>query len=62
MFLALSMGQMFSVIRLNSKNWKIQLGGFALASLALFLLFYPVLSGAPRQPVGIWAWLPTWPF
>ncbi len=61
-FLALSMGQMFNVIRLNCKNWKLHIGGFVLGSIALFALFYPVLSGMPRQPLGIWSWLPTWPF
>ena len=33
-----------------------------LGSLLLFVLFYPVLSGTPRQQLGIWGWLPTWPF
>ena len=61
-FLALSLGQCFNVMRLNCKNWKLQVGAFALGSAALFLLFYPVLSGMPRQPLGIWSWLPTWPF
>ncbi len=61
-FLALSLGQCFNIIRLNCKNWKLQIGAFALGSIALFVLFYPVLSGMPRQPIGIWSWLPTWPF
>jgi dolichyl-phosphate-mannose--protein O-mannosyl transferase len=61
-FLALSLGRMFSVMRLNCKEWKKQIGGFVLGSILLFVLFYPVLSGAPRQQLGVWAWLPTWPF
>ena len=61
-FLALSLGQMFNVIRLNSKSWKVQVFGFVLGSAVLFVLFYPVLSGMPRSPLGIWSWLPTWPF
>ena len=61
-FLALSMGQMFNVVRLNCKSWKIQLGGFVLLSFAVFLLFYPALSGAPRAAADTLRWLPTWPF
>ena len=61
-FLCLSMGQMFNVIRLNSKNWRLHIGAFVLGSLALFILFYPALSGAARGTTDILRWLPTWPF
>ena len=61
-FLCLSMGQMFNVCRLNSKGWQARLAGFVLLSLAVFLLFYPALSGAPRGTTDILRWLPTWPF
>lgn len=60
-FLALSMGQMFNVCRLNSKAWRLQLAGFVVGSLVLFMLFYPALSGAPRGVTDILRWLPTWP-
>ena len=61
-FLCLSMGQMFNVCRLNSKGWQARLAGFVLLSLAVFWLFYPALSGAPRGTTDILRWLPTWPF
>ena len=61
-FLCLSMGQMFNVCRLNSRAWRMQLAGFAALSLAVFMLFYPALSGAPRGITDILRWLPTWPF
>lgn len=61
-FLCLSMGQMFNVIRLNSKNWRLHIAAFVLGSLAVFVLFYPALSGAARGTTDILRWLPTWPF
>lgn len=61
-FLCLSMGQMFNVIRLNSKNWRLHIAAFVLGSLAVFILFYPALSGAARGTTDILRWLPTWPF
>ena len=62
-FLALSLGQSFNVIRLNQKNWQFKLGAFVLGSGALFLLFYPALSGAPvASDIRSLGWLPTWPF
>lgn len=61
-FLALSLGQMFNLCRLNSKNWKMQLGLFVLLSTLVFMLFYPALSGAPRGNTDILRWLPSWPF
>ena len=61
-FLCLSMGQMCNVCRLNSKGWQARLAGFVLLSFAVFWLFYPALSGAPRGTTDILRWLPTWPF
>jgi len=61
-FLCLSMGRLFSVCRLNSRQWRLQLGGIVLLSFALFVLFYPALSGAPRAVTNTLRWLPTWPF
>jgi dolichyl-phosphate-mannose--protein O-mannosyl transferase len=60
-FLCLSMGQMFNVCRLNCKNWRIQIAGFVLLSLILFVFFYPALTGMPRGVTDILRWLPTWP-
>ena len=38
-------------------HWK----WFAL-SLAVFMLFFPVLAGIPIGPGILRSWLPTWPF
>ena len=61
-FLVLSLGQMFNVMRLNCRGWKLQLGGFTLGSAAVFAMFFPVLSGIAVINTGLWKWLPTWPF
>ena len=61
-FLVLSLGQMFNVMCLNCRGWKLQLGGFTLGSAAVFAMFFPVLSGIAVINTGLWKWLPTWPF
>ena len=61
-FLILTLGRIFSLFRLNEKRWKLCVGGFVLASLAVFIMFYPALSGKPFTGGDQLMWLPTWPF
>lgn len=64
-FLVLALGYCFKLFRLNSRRWKWYLGGFAAVSAALFVLFYPALSGLVVNnavATKLLGWLPTWPF
>ncbi len=64
-FLALSLGYAFSLMRDNEKHWKWRVFGLCGLSALLFLLFYPEISGAPVNGYTAtkWVkWLPTWPF
>lgn len=64
-FLLLSLGYCFKLIRLGSRRWRWYLGGFAALSAALFVLFYPALSGLVVNNAAatkLLGWLPTWPF
>ena len=61
-FLILTLGYIFDLFRLNDRHWRGYVGGFVLASLALFVLFYPVLSGKPYADGSLLKWMPTWPF
>ena len=63
-FLLLALCHVFRSMELRHPRWKLYLGGFTLASLGLFLLFYPALRGLPvTQGFGknFLKWLPTWP-
>jgi dolichyl-phosphate-mannose-protein mannosyltransferase len=64
-FLLLSLGYSFKLIRTGNRKWKLYLGGFAALSAALFILFYPALSGLVVDNATaskLLGWLPTWPF
>lgn len=64
-FLVLSLGYCFKLIRLNRRHWQWYLGGFAAVSAALFVMFYPALSGLVvdnATATKLLGWLPTWPF
>lgn len=64
-FLVLALGYVFKLIRLGSPYWKAQIGGFTLVSVALFIMFYPALTGLTiNNALGtkLLGWLPTWPF
>ena len=64
-FLVLSLGYCFKLIRLHNRHWKLYIGGFAVVSAVVFVLFYPALSGLAvnnAQATKLLAWLPTWPF
>ena len=65
MFLVLSLGYCFKLLRLCNPRWKLYIGGFIAVSAALFLLFYPALSGLVVDnalATKLLGWLPTWPF
>ena len=61
-FLVLSLGYCFNLMRHNLKHWKWYVSGFVALSIALFVMFYPALSGKPVAATGLLSWLPTWPF
>ena len=61
-FLVLSLGYCFNLMRHNLKHWKWYISGFVTLSIALFVMFYPALSGKPVAATGLLSWLPTWPF
>lgn len=64
-FLVLTMGYIFSIMEKNCRRGKLYVWGFALGSLALFVMFYPALSGAPVDNAAatkLLGWLPSWPF
>lgn len=64
-FLVLALGYVFKLIRLGRRQWKILVGGFVILSGALFVLFYPALSGLivdNAKASSLLGWLPTWPF
>ena len=64
-FLVLSLGYVFKLMRLGKEHWKLYIGGFAAVSVLLFILFYPALSGKivdNASATKLLGWLPTWPF
>jgi dolichyl-phosphate-mannose-protein mannosyltransferase len=64
-FLLLSLGYSFKLIRTGNRRWRLYLGGFAALSAALYILFYPALSGLVVDNATaskLLDWLPTWPF
>lgn len=64
-FLVLAFGYIMKIIEINVKHHKIYNYGITLLSIAIFILFYPAISGKPiNNDLGnkILGWLPTWPF
>ena len=64
-FLVLALGYVFSLMRDCEKNWKWRVFGLCALSAAVFVLFYPALSGLPvngYEATKYMKWLPTWPF
>ncbi len=64
-FLVLALGYVFRLMRLDTPGWKAYVFGFTGFCAALFIMFYPVISGAPVSAVfadKFLGWLPTWPF
>ena len=63
-FLVLCLCYVFDALReIGAPGWKKSLRRFALASVVLFLMFFPVLSGetAFRWYFPLLDWLPRWP-
>lgn len=63
-FLVLTIAYIFDVMRRNVRHWQALTIGFTAVSIALFVLFYPALSGAPidnKLGTAIMGWLPSWP-
>ena len=61
-FLALALGRCFDLTVRNVPHGKQYVGIFAALSLAVFVLFFPVLAGIPIGRSILRSWLPTWPF
>ena len=64
-FLVLAICHCFNSFRLRTPNWKRYVYGATAACLALFVLFYPVLTGITisRTYGRLLAWIPrAWPF
>ena len=64
-FLVFALCRVFSLMRENTEHWRLSVYGFTGLCLALFVMFYPVLSGLPVNSTlatHLLKWLPTWPF
>ena len=64
-FLVLALGYVFALMRDCEKDWKWRVYGLCGLSAALFVLFYPAISGLPvnsETATKFLKWLPTWPF
>ncbi|MEG1242620.1 MAG: glycosyltransferase family 39 protein [Oscillospiraceae bacterium] len=64
-FLVLALCHVFNSFRLRDRKWRSKVFGFTAVCLALFLFFYPVLTGipVPRAYSDLLAWIPgAWPF
>lgn len=64
-FLVLAVCRVFSIMQRNVKHWRFNVYGLAGLSCALFVLFYPVLSGRTvnaELASALLKWLPSWPF
>lgn len=65
-FLVLALGYVFSLMeRVKEPGWKGRILGLTALCAAVFVLFYPALSGARvdnATATRFLQWLPTWPF
>ncbi len=64
-FLVLTLGYIFALMRDNTKNWRVPVWGLTALQTAVFALFYPQLWGAELNAETaslLYRWLPTWPF
>ena len=64
-FLLLAMCRIFSLMRENRSDWRIGVFGLTGMFAALFVLFYPAISGMTvDRELGslLMKWLPSWPF
>lgn len=64
-FLLLAIGFIFHILEENCTFGRAYITGLTVLSVALFILFYPALSGLKVNNTtasGLLQWLPTWPF
>ena len=64
-FLVLTVGYVFSLMREGAKRWRIPVWGLTALAVYLFVLFYPQLWGAEinaQRASLLYRWLSTWPF
>lgn len=64
-FLVLAICRVLALIRCNVNGWRFNLYGLCLLSCALFVIFYPALTGVRVSSAlasGLLKWLPGWPF
>lgn len=64
-FLVLSLGYVFSLMRENLKSWRRPVFALCALSTLVFVLFYPALTGIPvrgETASQFLKWLPAWPF
>ena len=64
-FLTLVLGYVFSLLRDNTRLWRLSVWGLTGLCAALFLFFCPALRGAyldTKTASLLYRWLPTWPF
>ena len=65
LFLVLSLSYTMALLRENRASWRLSALGLTAGSIALFLLFFPVLNGLPvssELASALLKWLPSWPF
>ena len=64
-FLVLALARMFRLMKDSTKGWKFNVYGLTGLACALFVVFYPVLSGLrvnAQLASNLLKWLPSWPF
>ena len=64
-FLLLAICRIFSLMKNNRRDWRVSVYGLTGLSAALFVLFYPVLSGKMVDggvASALLKWFSTWPF
>ena len=61
----ITLARMFRLMKDNTKGWKFNVYGLTGLACALFVVFYPVLSGLrvnAQLASNLLKWLPSWPF
>ena len=65
LFLVLSLSYTMALLRENRSGWRLYALSLSAGSIALFVLFFPVLNGLPvssELASALLKWLPSWPF
>ena len=61
-FLALALGRCFGVMECGGLRGRRYVYAYTAMSIAVFVLFFPILAGLPIGRSILRSWLPTWPF